>query len=355
MQRSTRSSHEGYEIRAVLPSDADDITGLARHLDSMNLPHERSAIDKLLELSAASFAGEVEAARAVYVFAVRDLARGHLVATSMIVGQLGDAEAPYVYFEVKERALRSPRLGHHESFPVLSLAWSYEGPTEIGGLVVDPSMRRSPARVGTLISYVRFLWMAMRPQLFRERIVAELMGPLHGDRSPLWDTLGQPCTGLSYREADRLSKHDKSFILDLFPRGEIDTRLLPREAREVIAQVGDQSRGVEKLLRRIGFHFADRIDPFDGGPHFEAQRTEVSLIKHAWEAKVELDSRPSGKQLMLIARAYPKEPWFRALALPARRSHREEKVWLSAESAAQLGVEAGDYVGTLPLWRGSRS
>ena len=34
----------------------------------------------------------------------------------------------------------------------------------------------------------------------------------------------------------------------------------------MIGEVGAQTRGVEKLLRRIGFRYAERVDPFDGGP-----------------------------------------------------------------------------------------
>jgi len=38
----------------------------------------------------------------------------------------------------------------------------------------------------------------------------------------------------------------------------------------VIGKVGAQTKGVEKMLRRVGFRYAERIDPFDGGPHFFA-------------------------------------------------------------------------------------
>ena len=49
-------------------------------------------------------------------------------------------------------------------------------------------------------------------------------------------------------------------------------------AGAVIGKVGASTRGVEKLLRRIGFRYADRVDPFDGGPHFTARMEEISLV-----------------------------------------------------------------------------
>ena len=61
---------------------------------------------------------------------------------------------------------------------------------------------------------------------------------------------------MRYAEADRLSKKNKEFIKALFPEG-VDLRVvLPPEAQEVIGKVGAQTRGVEKMLRRIGFRYA---------------------------------------------------------------------------------------------------
>ena len=154
--------------------------------------------------------------------------------------------------------------------------------TEIGGLVVRPDYRSSPEKIGTLISFVRFLFIAMQRSDFRDELLAELLPPLEPDgTSHLWEALGRHFTGLSYSEADRLSKRNKEFIRGLFPEGEIYATLLPERAQAVIGEVGAQTRGVEKLLRRIGFRYAERVDPFDGGPHFVAPTDDVSLVRTA--------------------------------------------------------------------------
>ena len=95
-----------------------------------------------------------------------------------------------------------------------------------------PEYRRAPERLGTMISYVRFLYLAAHPQLFRDEVLAELLPPLEPDgTSHLWEALGRHFTDMSYAEADRLSKKNKEFIKALFPEGVIYASLLPKDAQ----------------------------------------------------------------------------------------------------------------------------
>src|SRR5260370_42475356 len=82
---------------------------------------------------------------------------------------------------------------------------------------------------------------------------------------------------MTYAEADRLSKKNKEFVKGLFPEGPIYASLLPDDAQAVIGKVGAQTKGVERMLRRIGFRYAWRVDPFDGGPPFTPATGEVTL------------------------------------------------------------------------------
>src|SRR6202023_1975591 len=93
-------------------------------------------------------------------------------------------------------------------------------------------------------------------------------------------------TDMTYADADRLSKQNKEFIRGLFPERSIYASLLPKQAQDVIGKVGSQTKGVEKMLRRIGFRYAERVDPFDGGPHFTAPTDEVSLVQRTGKAKI---------------------------------------------------------------------
>ena len=225
--------------------------------------------------------------RREYVFVLVDTAENKIVGTSMVIAQLGRRDAPYIYFDVIEEERYSATLDRHFSHTTLSIGYSYNGPTEIGGLILAPEYRKAAERLGQFISYVRFLYIRMHRDLFRDEVLAELLPPLEPDgTSHLWDAVGHKFTGLTYAEADRLSKQNKEFIRGLFPEGPIYATLFSPKAQEVIGKVGIQTRGVEKMLRRIGFRYAERVDPFDGGPHFTAPTDEVSLVKRARAAKI---------------------------------------------------------------------
>ena len=115
----------------------------------------------------------------------------------------------------------------------------------------------------------------------------ELLPPLEPDgTSHLWEALGRKFTDMSYAEADVLSKKNKEFIKGLFPEGVVYASLFPKDAQDVIGKVGAQTRGVEKMLRRIGFRYADRVDPFDGGPHFFAATEDIQPVKETRQAKI---------------------------------------------------------------------
>lgn len=340
-----------YEIRGAISSDLDQLLGLARHLNSVNLPNEPGHIARLLELSERSFAGQIEnPRRRKYVFLIRDRATEQAVGTSMIVAQLGRRDAPYIYLDVSTEEKYSSSTDRHFHHTVLRIGFSYDGPTELGGLVVHPAERRSDEKLGLLISYVRFLFIAAHRELFKNELLAELMPPLEPDgTSHLWEAFGRRFTGMSYAEADLRSSEDKTFIRDLFPRGEVYASLLSAEAQDVIGKVGAQTRGVERMLRRVGFRYAARIDPFDGGPHFIANADEVSLIQHTRPRVFngESDERRFGSGRVLVAREQKEPPYFRAVA--CRVSEADGELWLPIGAASVLGASAGDTLTVLPL------
>ncbi len=340
-----------YEIRAAVREDQDDLLELARYLDSVNLPNDSATIAQILDLSERSFNGDVgDPRRAEYVFVLRDLVEKRAVGTSMVIGQLGRRDAPYIYFDIHTEERYSATLDRHFNHDVLSIGYSYNGPTEIGGLVVHPDARRAPERLGMLISYVRFLWIATHRDLFQTRLLAELLPPLQPDgTSHLWEAVGRHFTGLTYREADRLSKKNKEFIRGLFPDGDIYASLLSADARGVIGKVGPQTRGVEKMLKRIGFRYWNRVDPFDGGPHFVAQTDEVQLITRTRRVRVHPGSPPPSSQRCLLAVESDLPPYFQALPTVFVPGIDTDTVVVPAATAAHLGLSHDSVAIALPL------
>ncbi len=343
-----------YEIRAATLADHRELYELAEHLNSVNLPHDEAEITEILTKSERSFTGAIEdPRRRQYVFLLRDRERGVAVGTSMIIAQLGSRDAPYIFFDVQNEERYSATLDAHFIHQVLSIGYSYHGPTEIGGLVVDPTYRRAPERLGMLISYVRFLFIAVHRDLFQNRVLAELMPPLAEDRtSRLWEAVGRKFTGLSYREADRLSKRNKEFIRGLFPNGDIYASLLPPDAQAVIGEVGPQTRGVAKMLSRIGFRYADRVDPFDGGPHFIAPTDEIDLVQRTRRGRlVSRQPEDLSDRRSLVARVLDGPPYLHAVAARAEIPLEPgQPIAVEAPALAHLACEPDEIAAVLPLY-----
>jgi len=339
-----------YEIRGAVPADEEALLALARELNTVNLPNDRPHIQRLLTHTQRSFAGEVAPKLRKYVFILWDRDTGRAAGTSMIVAQLGRRGAPYIYFDVHKEEKYAASVDKHFHHTLLRIGFSYDGPTELGGLVVAPDYRKAPERLGLLISYVRFLFIGTRRPLFRDELLAELLPPLEPDgTSHLWEAIGRRFTDMSYPEADLLSSENKDFIRDLFPRDPIYVTLLSAEARALVGQVGAQTKGVEKMLRRVGFKYASRVDPFDGGPHFAAQTDEVTLVK---EARTSVLGEPladaSAASRCLIARDLAGPPFFHAVCTRALRED-DGIVRIAKEPAELLGLSPGGAVHCLPL------
>src|SRR5690606_17201742 len=185
-------------------------------------------------------------------------------------------------FQILKRERFSRDLGVGFIHQILRLKISEDGPTEIGGLVVDRNYRTRPEKIGKLISLARFLYIGMCPERFEQSVYAQMAPPLTEDgRSEFWEALGRRFTGMPYQEADLLSQKNKEFIRSLFPEEDIYLCLLDSKARLVMGRVGVDTQPALHLLESIGFKFINEVDPFDGGPHLGAKAGDVTLIKNA--------------------------------------------------------------------------
>ena len=348
-------------IREVEPKDLNELYRLAKHLNSVNFPHDRERLNQLLKVARKSFNGPLKTeSDGQYLFVMAAPKTGRLAGTSMIFAQHGTPTAPHVFFDVLEDERYSTTLDRHFRHTSLRLGFSYDGPSEIGALVLDPKMRAMG--LGKPLSFVRFLFMAMYRDRFRDEVIAELMPPLESDgRSRLWEHIGRKFTGLSYQEADKLSHVNKEFIISLFPM-QMNATLLPEDVRNLIGQVGESTLGVRTMLESIGFKYAERIDPFDGGPHFHATTDDVSVVRHSLRGELtdtvvpeDVENTILNKRLpvigyarALVAAGRPERPSrFRATAAVIRRN--ETEVHLSLATRQLLRVEPGDVVFTTPL------
>lgn len=336
-----------FRIRQSYRDDVDQVLAVAEHLDTVNLPAERDHIAAILERSEKAFNEEVPPSEREFLFVLEDLGVGKIIGTSIIYAQHGTKRAPHIFFRVEDDERYSVTLDKHMVHQTLRIGYNYNGPTEIGGLILLPEYRRSSTTAGNslgkALSFVRFLFMAMHRPWFRDTVLSELLPPLEPDgTSKLWKALGKKFTGLTYQEADLLSRDNKEFIHALFPDDPIHTELFPDDVRAEIGQVGPATKGVEAMLRRIGFEYAYEIDPFDGGPHFMAQTDKISVVANARELPVRVIDPESGTWSMVAVELPGAKPRFRAVSTKAALF--ENTVAISADACRRLGVEAGQKV-----------
>ncbi len=337
-------------LRDVARGDLAGLKRLAATLNSVNLPNNEKVLTGLIKKSVDSFAGKIENPfEREYLFVLEDLRNDTIIGTSMIIAQHGTKDAPHIYFQVTQAEHYSASIDKHFRHKVLSIGYNYDGPTEIGGLVVDPPHRSGLEKPGKQLSYVRFLFMAMRREQFRERVLAELLPPLMEDgRSLLWESIGKKFTGLDYTEADKLSRRNKEFIKELFPSSDIYASLFPANAQKIIGEVGPNTAGVRRMLERIGFKYSDHIDPFDGGPHFEANLSDVSLVRHFRTATVGKEPWDLEAPEVLVGVTREKGAnRFRAIRTQVRWD--DQVVYFPKASREKLKVKPGDKVSIIPF------
>lgn len=279
---------ELYVVRQARSDDLAMLLKLARMVHFINLPPDVEIITDKIRRSRASFNGTLtDQTATLFMFAIEDPVTGNLLGTSQVIPRVGTPEAPCTYFDVLHKRTFASDLAQGMTHTVLRLGADEDGPSEVGGLILAPSYRGHPGKLGRLLSLARFHYMGLYPKRFRDEVLAEMMASLTPQgTNAFWEHLGRRFINLTYAEADRLSTRSKRFILDLMPREDIYTCILPAEARMLIGKVGKETKPAKAMLERMGFEYRDQIDPFDGGPHLHAKTTDISIVRETRRVKL---------------------------------------------------------------------
>ncbi|MFV8256844.1 arginine N-succinyltransferase [Bdellovibrio bacteriovorus] len=289
-------------IRPVQHDDLNQLVDLAKQFNLLNLPGDKKVIGEKIDRSEQSFAGKLSKTQSEYLFVLEDVEEKYVVGSSLVLAKHGNDEVPHSYFKIFKRDHFSQDLGVGFIHQVLRFQLDFDGPTEIGGLLVDKSYRRRPEKLGKQISLSRFLYMGLYPERFEDRVLCELTPPLTDEgRSEFWEALGRRFTGLPYQEADLLSQSHKEFIESLFPQDDIYLCLLDAKARLVLGRVGEATKPAQHLLESIGFSYLDEVDPFDGGPHYGANVSQILPITQGRRLRVTEFKDAAYKEQGLVA------------------------------------------------------
>jgi arginine N-succinyltransferase len=337
-------------LRPIARADLADLVALAKMLDSVNLPSDERFLEEQIEHSIRSFTGALAKGEpGLSVFVLEDLETGRAVGTSMIVHKHGLPGAPSYWLEVSTEERRSVELDRRFVHKRLQLRMSEDGPTEIGGLILDPEYRGHPEKCGKALSIVRFAYISLHPLRFEREVVAEMLSPFEASgENLLWEAFGAHFTGLPYREADRLSGRDKRFIADLFPSDPVYVTLFPENVRRAIGEPGSEAKAALRILERVGFHYLNHVDPFDGGPYYGAARDAIKSVAERRQLVLPSSIRPfdPGYEGPLALLSGDGILGFRATVVPL---DQDDAPIVSQACRAALGVKAGDRVTVTPL------
>jgi arginine N-succinyltransferase len=229
----------------------------------------------------------------MFMFVVEDTDIGGIVGTSQVRAHQGGPGSPNWSFKIAERSFRSDSLGLGTTHKTGQLYGDETGPTEIGGLVLQPSYRGHKLRPGRLVSFIRFHFMGLHRPVFSDRIIAEMMPPVSAEGDNVfWDAFGRKFIPVKYAEADRFCQHNRKFISELLPKEEIYLTLFPLEVQNTVGVVSRETIPARRTLESLGFSYKGFVDPFDGGPHLEAPTDSVSLIKDTIRATLGKPTQP---------------------------------------------------------------
>jgi arginine N-succinyltransferase len=215
----------------------------------------------------------------------------------------------------------------------------YTGVSEVGSLFLHPDYRKDG--MGKLLSRARYMMIAEFPELFADKIIAEVRGVQDANgNSPFYDNIAAHFFKMPFHKADYVyATQGAQFIADLMPKYPIYVNLLPEAAQEVIGVPLAASKPAMELLKTEGFRYEGYVDLFDAGPTLQANRESIKTVRKSRKAQVvairELTAEPH-----IICNTRLAD----FMVVKASIEKEGEGVAIDSETAKSLGVEKGDMV-----------
>ncbi|CDG80970.1 arginine N-succinyltransferase [Janthinobacterium agaricidamnosum] len=343
-------------VRAINASDLDALYDLASQVGTgmTTLKPDMKMLGDRLAIACASFAETIPVPQRDYMFVMEDTDSGRLAGVCAIKGAVG-LEEPFYNYRIGTLVHSSRELDVFTRMETLYLSNDLTGSTELCSLFLHPDYRSGTN--GKLLSKSRFLFIAQFPQLFTEKLIAEMRGYQAPDgSSPFYEGLGRHFFKMDFHHVDDLtSLGKKSFIAELMPRQPMYVAYLPDDAQEVIGKVHLSTAPARRLLEQEGLHFEGYVDIFDAGPVLQARVSELRAMRDSMLVSVDAaagEETPCGD----IYDSLEAEPYlvsntdlqdFRMIVSNANPV--AGKIALSDEELQLLRCRSGDAVRTLSL------
>jgi arginine N-succinyltransferase len=136
------------------------------------------------------------------------------------------------------------------------------------------------------------------------------------------------------------------------PKHPLYTSFLTPEAQAVIGQTHPLTLPARRMLESEGFRYEGYVDIFDAGPTVECDLADVSAIARSRTFKAVRSSIAAAGDAVIYLVSNCGLADYRATLIAA--TPVADKFPLSAETAAALGIDAGDEVRAVALSVGDR-
>jgi len=338
-------------IRPIEKKDLADLLAMAKNAGSglTTLPANEELLLAKIEASEASFRQETEENLRFYMLALEDTEADCIAGVCGIEAAVGLTDVWYNY-RVSTTVNASSELGVHKQTPTLFLTNDMTGCSELCSLFLSADYRQG--NNGRLLSKSRFLFLAQFPQLFHQKVFAEMRG--YSDEegvSPFWESLGRKFFSLDFTYADYLTGvGQKSFIAELMPKYPIYLPFLSDDAQATVGKTHDNTRPALAMLKSEGFNFNGLVDIFDAGPLVEAFVDNIRAVRQSRLVTVEIGVAPafddSDRDPLLVSNTRYQD--FR-VALFNKSSLVGKRLLINQEQATQLKVSTGEQVRVVSL------
>ncbi len=277
------SKRNFFLIQSVSVEDYSYLRGLAVKYPLMNLPSEEALLKKKIKVSEESFLEALPREERNFLFVLKT-EEGEVIGSSQVAAKSGTSAVPFYSLKIFEEA--------GEKF--LQLKKVTDGPSYLGGLILDEKYRGCPEKAGKQLSLIRFLFVALLPAFFENTFHVEVAPFLDEEgRNPFFEHFVTRYVSLSMTEIDYLTLTDKEKLFASYPSGKLLFSALPEVVKKSLGKPGVFSQRAASLLEKQNFQFAGEVDPFDGGPYMQARTCDIPVIKQAKKVFLKLAEEES--------------------------------------------------------------
>lgn len=312
------------------------------------LPRTRTAIERAVERSIASFAAQpAKPVDESYFFVLE--APDKSVAGMAAIGATAGANGAFLAFrrDIVNQVSRDLNISHNVL--ALTLCSDLTDYSQLSGFYLRD--RRDAGVEAALLSRARLMYAASAPQRFSEKFFAAMSGISDAQgRAPFWESLGRKFFQMDFLEAERMieGSRNRTLIVELMPHYPVYVPLLPEDAQAAMGRVHPAAELAFRILSEEGFETDDYVDIFDGGPILKATKKALRSFSHAMVRAAAVAGRGDHvlrdvhQDTCLVATA--RDEHFRAVIAQCPSPELSDDVTLPAEAMRRLDITAGDAV-----------